>query len=129
MEKERIFDQLDRGRIEYTDRMADAGEISWKQHPVYAGVSLKPLISFEDAGGRFCSLLVSLEPGHEIGEHIHNDQWELHEVLDGTGICIILEKEVDYEPGVCALIPDGRRHRVIAGEQGLSLLAKYIPSV
>lgn len=128
MEKERIFDKLDQGRIEYTDRVAAAGEISWKQHPVYAGVSLKTLISFEDAGGRFSCLLVRLESGHEIGEHIHNDQWELHEVVDGTGKCIILDKEIAYEPGVCTVIPDGLKHRVIAGEQGLSLLAKYMPA-
>jgi len=129
MQKERIFEKLDGGRIEYVDRMVEAGEIAWKQHPVYAGVSLKTLIGFEEAGGRFSCLLVKLEPGHEIGEHIHDSQWELHEVVDGNGICIILDKEINYESGVCTVIPDGLKHRVIAGEQGLSLLAKYMPAV
>lgn len=125
---ERIFDKMDGGRIEYVDRVVEAGQIDWKQHPVFSGVSLKTLIGLEDSDGRFTCLLVRVEPGCEIGEHIHDDQWELHEVMDGSGKCFILEKAIDYRPGVCAVIPDGSRHRVVAGNEGLSLLAKYMPA-
>lgn len=127
--QEKIFDKMDGGRIEYMDRVVEAGEITWNPHPVYSGVSLKTLIGLEEAGGRFSCLLVKLEPDSEIGEHIHDSQWELHEVMDGEGKCYILDKEIVYEPGVCSVIPDGRKHRVLAGKQGLSLLAKYIPAV
>lgn len=127
--QEKIFDKMDGGRIEYVDRVVEAGEITCKAHPIYAGVCLKTLIGFEETGGRFSSLLVRLEAGSEIGEHIHDNQWELHEVVGGKGKCFILDKEIDYEPGVCTVIPHGRKHRVEAGEQGLFLLAKFIPAV
>ncbi|NLW91603.1 MAG: hypothetical protein GXY34_08400 [Syntrophomonadaceae bacterium] len=70
--KERLFEKMDGGRIEYVDKAVDAVGITWKPHPIYAGVSLKTLIDFEEAGGRFSSLLVRLQAGSEIGEHIHD---------------------------------------------------------
>lgn len=129
MNKEKIFDQLNRGRIEYLDRVIDAGQIPWQDHPAFSGVSLKTLVSMEDSGHRFSCLLARIEPGCEIGEHIHDSQWELHEVVDGYGKCFILEKEIAYEPGVCAVIPDGIKHRVMAGQTGLLLLAKFVQAI
>jgi len=53
----------------------------------------------------------------------------LHEVIYGSGKCIMLDKEIPYQPGTAALIPAGIKHRVIAEQGTLYLLAKFVPAL
>ncbi|WP_459924886.1 AraC family ligand binding domain-containing protein [Desulfatiferula olefinivorans] len=54
---------------------------------------------------------------------------ELHEVIDGNGTCRLKDEVVDYRSGTMAVIPVGEHHRVEAGDDGLTLLAKFVPSL
>jgi quercetin dioxygenase-like cupin family protein len=50
---------------------------------------------------------------------------EIHNVLAGEGVCIIEGKNIRYVPGVMGIMPADTVHRVVAGEQGLLLLATF----
>lgn len=103
--------------------------IPWTPHPVFAGVSMKHLVRGAETGGGLSAHLVRLEPSAVLESHIHESQWELHEVVDGYGRFLIGEKEVNYEPGTMGIIPMGAAHRVTAGEDGLMILAKFFPAL
>jgi quercetin dioxygenase-like cupin family protein len=97
------------------------------QHPKFKGVDLKHLITGQDTGGRFSLHLVRIEEGCAIGDHVHATQYELHEVVEGTGECRMADKAIAYLPGLCTVIPEGVHHSVIAHQGALYLLATFVP--
>lgn len=101
----------------------------WNAHPKFRGVYLKNIITGNQTEGVFSTHLVKVENGCSIGEHIHENNTELHEILKGTGTCMIGSIEVSYSPGDCAVIPQGTLHEVVAGENGLFLFAKFFPAL
>ncbi len=104
-------------------------EKKWNPHPTFRGVFLKHIILGKQTANRFSSHIVRIEPNGILEEHIHEGKTELHEVLEGNGICMVNGEKLDYEPGYCAVIPDNVRHKVIASKDGLVLLAKFMPAL
>ncbi len=117
------------GSITYVDRDDASAELPWNPHPAFKGVSLKPLIKGADTGGAMSCSLVRLEPAAVLETHVHENQAELHEVIDGGGTLVLDSKERPYHPGRMGLIPKGTRHRVVAGKDGLFLLAVFFPAL
>ena len=105
------------------------GDIEWNPHPTFKGVSMKHVIKGADTEGRLSCHLVRIEPGCEIGDHVHEGKMELHEVVAGDGHCLIGKERVAYAAGTMACIPDDVRHSVKAGEAGLEILAKFSPAL
>lgn len=101
--------------------------IEWNPHPKFSGVFLKHILKGEDTCGRISSHLVRIEPFCMLGEHIHEGKVEIHEVVNGTGECMVNGKEYSYSVGVTAVIPENSPHSVRAGKEGLYLLAKFSP--
>lgn len=124
-----IFTALDSGRMICLNTEVDAGSLKWNPHPTFAGVAMKHLMTGKETGGKFSMHLVRLEPCAEIGDHVHEKNWELHEVADGSGVCLLDGQRVKYEPGVAAVMPENVSHSVQAGEAGLCLLAKFMPAL
>lgn len=116
-------------RIYHLGKKLDTEGLVWNAHPAFKGVFLKHLVKGEDTDGKFSCHLVKVEPGCEIGEHIHEGKWETHEVIKGKGKCVLIDKEISYELGVCALIPADMKHRVLAGQEGLYLFVEFIPAL
>jgi len=106
-----------------------AEELPWNDHPVFAGVALKHLITGADTDGRLSCHLVRLAPGATLASHAHDGQWELHEVVAGSGTAGIGPDAAEYLPGVSAVIPRGLAHEVTAGASGLCLYAKFFPAL
>ncbi len=104
-------------------------DLPWHEHPTFSGVALKHLITAQNTDGKFSSHLVRVTCGCEIGRHIHEGKWELHEVIKGHGKCIIESKEVNYYGGVTAVIPSDIPHIVKAGGEDLYILAKFVPAL
>ena len=73
--------------------------------------------------------LVRIEPGRKIGNHVHRDQLETHEVIAGAGSCINDGAPLVYTPGVISIFPAGLPHEVTAGPEGLYLFAKFMPAL
>ncbi|PKP61615.1 cupin [Candidatus Atribacteria bacterium HGW-Atribacteria-1] len=124
-----IVKKIDEGKIVYLEKEVNAKELNWNAHLAFKGVFLKHLVKGENTEGKFSCHLVKVEAGCEIGEHIHEEQWELHEIIEGAGKGVLANKEIVYKLGVSIVIPKGVKHKVIAGENDLYLLAKFAPAL
>jgi quercetin dioxygenase-like cupin family protein len=129
METKDISTCIANGAITYEDRDDQAGQIQWNEHPKFKGVYLKHLITGRDTDGALSCHMVKIDPNSALEEHIHEGQLELHEVIEGAGSFILSGKVATYHPGHMAVIPKGMKHKVIAGEKGLVLLAKFCPAL
>lgn len=129
MEMRSISASFANGCISYPGRDEKAGNIQWNKHPNFKGVSLKHLIKGGDTGGNLSCHLVKIDPFCSLEEHMHENQWELHEVIEGEGSFALGTKEQPYLPGCVAIIPKSTVHRVIAGKDGMVLLAKFFPAL
>ncbi|UJX42892.1 cupin domain-containing protein [Desulfovibrio sp. JY] len=107
----------------------DAADLPWNPHPAFEGVSLKHLVTGADTDGALSCHLVRVAPGKTLKSHIHEGQWELHEVVSGEGVAGIDGAATRYSPGVVAVIPKGLAHEVTAGDAGLCLFAKFFPAL
>jgi mannose-6-phosphate isomerase-like protein (cupin superfamily) len=74
-------------------------------------------------------VLMTLKPGEEIGEEIHNANDQFFRFESGTGKCILNGNEYDINEGDAIVVPAGAKHNVIntstAGE--LKMLTTYAP--
>lgn len=129
METKEISTCMANGTITYIDRDDQTGQIQWNEHPKFKGVYLKHLIRGQDTDGKLSCHLVRIDPDSILEEHIHENQWELHEIIEGEGKFILGTKETTYYPGHMSMIPKGLEHKVIAGKSGLFLLAKFCPAL
>lgn len=123
------FAAFDNGIVIRTGGDTPARTLDWNPHPAFPGVSLKHLVTGRDTDGRFSVHLVRLQPGAEIGEHVHETNWELHEVARGSGQLSLDGRSIPYHPGVAAALPENEPHTVRAGDEGLRLFATFIPAL
>lgn len=124
-----IFADMDNGLVILPGGEHPSVDLPWRPHPAFKGVHLKHLVTGKDTEGRFSAHLVKVEPEREIGEHRHEGTLELHEVVQGRGVCHTRGLELDYRPGVVSLMPVAEPHRIVAGPEGLCLLAKFVPAL
>lgn len=129
MDANQVFTCLEDASIFLENAELSAENIPWNPHPSFSGVFLKHLVSGQATDGQLSCHLVKVEPGKVLETHIHDQQWELHEVMGGQGKALLDEREVPYAPGTMAVIPRGVNHRVQAGEDGLLLCAKFFPAL
>lgn len=104
-----------------------AGTLAWNPHPKFTGVSLRHLVTGNGTGGRMSLHHVRIDPGCSIGDHAHAGQVEIHDVLKGSGSCVLDGVTIPYRPGIAAVMPADMVHRVDAGNEGLLLLATFSP--
>jgi len=129
MLSEKISNKFENGIITGLSNDINTGRIDWNEHNLFKGVYLKHLIKGIDTNSSLSCHLVKVNPGCSIDTHVHNGKLEVHEVIEGTGICIIGEKTVDYSTGTITLIPADIPHKVTAGNEGIYILAKFSPAL
>lgn len=120
---------LEKGAIKTMEKDYNKADLTWNKHTTCEGVFLKHLVKGETTEGKFSCHLVRVQAGCEISQHIHATNWELHEVISGTGKGILEDKEVSYTAGNMIVIPQGMNHRVMAGDEDIFMLAKFIPAL
>lgn len=120
---------LEKGTIKTMEKDYNKADLTWNKHATCEGVFLKHLVKGETTEGKFSCHLVRVQAGCEISQHIHATNWELHEVISGTGKGILEDKEVSYTTGNMIVIPQGMNHRVMAGDEDIFMLAKFIPAL
>lgn len=129
MEFRDLFEKFDLdGKMLLPDFQLSFNDIRWSPHPAFEGVELKHIITSKQTKGEFSFHLVRIAPNKKIGNHIHQDQLETHEIIAGNGICINNGVKLEYQPGVISMFPQNTPHEVIAGSQGLYLFAKFFPA-
>lgn len=124
-----LFEQFNCGQLVTPETQQSFDELEWCKHPTFDGVELKHIVTASDTNGEFSYHLVRIAPNKKIGNHVHNQQLETHEVIAGNGICINEGKEILYSCGVISIMKMGKPHEVIAGEDGLYLFAKFMPAL
>lgn len=73
-------------------------------------------------------VLMTLQPGENIGMEVHDDHDQFIRVEAGMGKAIIDEEEFELEDGSAVVIPAGSQHDVINGEEGkMKLYTIYTP--
>jgi mannose-6-phosphate isomerase-like protein (cupin superfamily) len=73
-------------------------------------------------------VLMSIEPGGEIGEEVHDDRDQFFRVEEGKGEIWIDGNRSEVKSDFAMLVPAGARHNVVnTGEKPLKLYTLYAP--
>jgi mannose-6-phosphate isomerase-like protein (cupin superfamily) len=73
-------------------------------------------------------VLMTLQPGDEIGSEVHEDRDQFFRFEEGEGVVVIDGKENAVEDGSGVIVPAGARHNVInRGGKPLKLYTLYGP--
>ena len=79
-------------------------------------------------GAHLQLVLMTLQPGEEIGEETHEDRDQFFRIEDGEGEVLIDGVKHKVEDGVAIMVPAGARHNVInIGAEPLKLYTLYGP--
>lgn len=111
------------------DFETESTNIDYVPHKVFKGVYLKHLVKGNTTNNQISSHLVKVEPFCTLDAHTHQEQYEIHEVIFGDGDCQIAENKIDYKSGTVGVIPPNTEHKVVAGKDGLFILAKFTPAL
>lgn len=89
MNHKNLFETFsNRGKLLLSDQNILFQDIPWSKHPEFEGVELKHILTATQTGGQFSYHLVRIAPNKKIGNHIHTEQTETHEVIAGAGFCM-----------------------------------------
>jgi mannose-6-phosphate isomerase-like protein (cupin superfamily) len=80
--------------------------------------------------GKFSQLvLMSLKPGEEIGEEVHEDVDQFFRFEEGEGMVVIDDIEHKVHDGKAVVVPSGAKHNVIntSKKEDLKLYTIYSP--
>lgn len=80
--------------------------------------------------GKYSQLvLMSLRPGEEIGEEVHDDVDQFFRFEEGKGVVVIDDVEHEVKDGVAVVVPSGAKHNVIntSKKNDLKLYTIYSP--
>lgn len=110
------------GKLLLPDATVTFKDIPWSKHPTFEGVELKHIVVSKQTNGQFSYHLVKIAPHKKIGNHVHQEQLETHEIIFGNGTCINNGTELTYEPGVISIFPIGLPHEVLAGPMAFIFL-------
>lgn len=73
-------------------------------------------------------VLMTLQPGEEIGAEVHPDNDQFFRFEGGTGICRVNDQEYAVSDGFAVIVPAGTRHNVInTGSDPLKMYTIYAP--
>jgi mannose-6-phosphate isomerase-like protein (cupin superfamily) len=74
-------------------------------------------------------VLMSLQPGEEIGMETHTDNDQFFRFEKGTGLCIIDDNEYTLADGSVIIVPAGAKHNIIntSSTDMLKLYTLYSP--
>lgn len=73
-------------------------------------------------------VLMSLEPGEDIGDEVHSDTDQFFRVEEGEGEVWIDGRRTEIESELAIVIPAGARHNIKnTGEKSMKLYTLYAP--
>lgn len=77
----------------------------------------------------FQLVLMSLQPGEDIGEEVHHDNDQFFRFESGNGKCIIDGNEYSLKDGDVIIVPSGAKHNIINidNQKELKMYTIYAP--
>lgn len=107
--------------------IADAGVVSWEEHPRIRNVFMKTLLTAGDNALANVNL-VKVPVGGEVPLHLHADEVETVYVLAGRSTLVLGEAEVAFDRGQAVAIPKGLEHALInVGDEAVELITFFTP--
>ncbi|MDR2920532.1 MAG: AraC family ligand binding domain-containing protein [Tannerella sp.] len=116
-------------KVYFIDRQVDIDTLIWNPHPAFKGVFLKHLVTGKDTDNALSCHIVKIESNCILDTHLHDGKIEIHEVISGSGMISLDNKEISYSTGRICIIPANTLHKVVAGKDGLYLFAKFTPAL
>ena len=129
MEPNAITSLLGNGTLFFADRSEEIEKLPWNPHPKFKGAFIKHLIRGADNDNKASCHLVRVNPGCQLTDHSHGNEWEYHHILEGEGTGYLDGRPMDYKAGIIAVIPKGVVHKVVAGADGILILATFLPAL
>ena len=81
-----------------------------------------------ETGDEVQVVLMSIEPGSEIGEEVHDDEDQLVMLVEGQGKVVLDGEESDFNEGDMVLVPKGTSHNFITeGDDAMKIITTYSP--
>jgi quercetin dioxygenase-like cupin family protein len=117
------------GTLFFADRTEEIEKMPWIPHPKFKGAFMKHLVKGADNDNLASCHLVRVDPGFQLDDHIHANEWEYHHILEGQGTGYLDGREMAYKQGKMAVIPKGVNHKVVAGREGIVILATFLPAL
>ncbi|MDR2038450.1 MAG: AraC family ligand binding domain-containing protein [Bacteroidales bacterium] len=117
------------GKVYFKEKHVEVTALAWNPHPTFKGVYLKNLVTGKDTGDQLSCHIVKIEPNYVLDTHLHDGKIEIHEVVGGNGIMYLEDEKIHYSVGRTCVIPANTLHKVVAGKDGLYLLAKFTPAL
>ncbi len=77
------FEQFNCRQLVTPEIQKSFDEPEWCKHPTFEGVELKHIVTAADTNGEFSYHLVRIAPNKKISNHVHDQQLETHEVIEG----------------------------------------------
>jgi mannose-6-phosphate isomerase-like protein (cupin superfamily) len=79
-------------------------------------------------GSNLQLVLMTLQPGDEIGEETHDDRDQFFRIEEGKGVIVIDGRRHEVQDDFAVIVPAGARHNVInSGGTPLKLYTVYGP--
>jgi quercetin dioxygenase-like cupin family protein len=98
-----------------------------EEHAVFKPDKMGKATLFESE--RILVGLNCFEPGQQHALHAHAGMDKVYQVLSGTGVFLLEDREIPMQPGVMLVAPEGVSHGVRnSGDEKLVLLAILAPS-
>ena len=98
-----------------------------EEHAVFRPKKMGKSTLFES--DRLLVGLNAFEPGQEHGLHAHDGMDKVYQVVSGSGLFLLEEREIPMEAGVLLVAPDGVPHGIRnTGNGRLVVLAILAPS-
>lgn len=73
-------------------------------------------------------VLMTLQPGEDIGEEVHPDNDQFFRIEEGNGLCIINDNDYEISDDDVVIIPQGSNHNIInTGKKPLRMYTIYAP--
>ena len=129
MEPNEITADLASGTLFFANRVEEIEMMPWIPHPKFKGAFMKHLVKGADNDNLASCHLVRVNPGCQLEDHVHVNEWEYHHILEGDGTGYLDGREMAYKPGIIAVIPRGANHKVVAGQAGILILATFLPAL
>ena len=117
------------GTVFSTNEAKAVADLPWNAHASFKGVFLKHLIVGKDTDDKLSYHIVKIEPDCVLDTHLHDGKTEIHQIIAGSGKMYLEEKVIDYSQGQICIIPANTPHKVVAGKEGMYILAIFTPSL
>ena len=117
------------GTVFSTNEAKAVADLPWNAHASFKGVFLKHLIVSKDTDDKLSYHIVKIEPECVLDTHLHDGKIEIHQIIAGSGKMYLEGKVIDYSQGQICIIPANTPHKVVAGKDGMYILAIFTPSL